>query len=155
MSGQSWTVNSDASLEACKKWLSDLYAEHKYLTVAKPRLGKDRSLTQNALFHAWLTEMAAWKDDVHEKSVTKEQRESMKDYVKECFLIANPECYSWMVLEFESRRTGKVKKKYASSASYKTGEMFMVLEFMQNWTAKAGLTLESKGEFAKKQREQK
>ncbi len=154
MSAIQWIINSEATKQAFFANVNKLFDEHRYLTYSAPRLGKDRSLTQNALFHVWLTEMTAWKDNVHTKSVTREQLESMKDYVKECFLLHNPDCYSWVVIEYTNRRTGKTKKKYTSSASWKTGEMFMVLEFMQNWTAKAGLILESKGEFAKKQREQ-
>lgn len=155
MSGQSWTVNSDASLEACKKWLSDLYAEHKYLTVAKPRLGKDRSLTQNNLFHAWITEMVAWSERKDSRDVDDSEKLSMKKHVKKKFLQSYPECYSWVVIEYKDRETKQVKKDLRSSAKYKTGEMFMMLTFMQDWCAMAGLHLESKGEFAKKQREQK
>jgi hypothetical protein len=51
--------------------------------------------------------------------------------------------------------TGKQRLDYTSSADWKTGEMFMVLTFMQLEAANQGVILESKGEFAKNQREQK
>ena len=59
-----------------------------------------------------------------------------------------------MVIYIVNPFTNEAKKDYASSASWKSGEMFMFLEWLQNHAAKNGLILESKGEFASKQRRQ-
>lgn len=162
MNGQAWTVNSDASLEACKKWLSDLYAEHKYLTVAKPRLGKDRSLGQNALFHVWCSEIAAHFLGVSRRLIERGAIDGAKRTIKKSFYQAHPETHDWLIYTVKCPITGAEKKDFTSSARWKTGEMFMVLEWLQFWAADieingkpAPLILESKGEFAKKQQEQK
>ena len=48
-----WTVNSDHSLAAFIKGVTDLYHKHKYITYSAPRIGADRGLTQNALSFVW------------------------------------------------------------------------------------------------------
>jgi hypothetical protein len=58
-----------------------------------------------------------------------------------------------MIQEIEDYSSGKKKKDYTSSKDWKTGEMYMVLTFIQLCAAQDGLILESKGEFAKNQRE--
>lgn len=159
MSGIQRTINSDATLEGCIKWLTDLYNEHKYLTVAMPRLGKDRSLDQNALFHVWCGEIAAHFMGVSRRLVDKGDINGVKRTVKKMFYQAHPETHEWMIYTVKCPITGAEKKDFTTSASWKTGEMFMVLEWMQFWAADieingkyAPLILESKGEFAKKQR---
>ena len=78
----------------------------------------------------------------------------MKRTVKKIFLLAYPEAKDWMTHEITDYAENKTKKDYTSSADWKTGEMFTVLTFMQLEAANQGIILESKGEFAKNQREQ-
>ncbi len=50
---KSWTINSDSSLSEFTAKVRELYEEHKYITFAAPRIGKDRTLSANALSHVW------------------------------------------------------------------------------------------------------
>ena len=88
------------------------------------------------------------------KKVEKKELASMKRTVKKMFLIANPESRDWMLHEITDYTTGQTKLDYTSSSDWKTGEMFLVLTFMQLEAANQGLILESTGEFAKNQRAQ-
>ncbi len=152
--GESWTINSDVSLKAFIANVQSLYSEHKYLTYGKPRIGIDRSINQNALFHVWCTEWIAHKLRIDKREVSKAELAGMKRTIKKMFLLAHPESKTWMVQVITDYTTGEQKKDYTSSADWKTGEMFMVLTFMQNEAANQGIILGSKGEFAKNQREQ-
>lgn len=151
--GEAWKVDSiqtrDAYIEQVKRW----WDEHKYVTFPKPRFGVDRSLDQNALFHVFCTEWIAFKLGKHPKMVEKFELAGMKRTVKKMYLIAYPESKSWMIHEIMDYTTGLKKKDYTSSKDWKRGEMYQVLTFMQNESANQGCILESKGEFAKNQRE--
>lgn len=150
---ESWQMNSESSFTAGVAHLRKLYDEHKWVTI-KWRIGKDRSLDQNALFHVWCTEWIAHKLGKHPKAVLKNELAGMKRTVKKIFLLAYPEAKDWMTHEITDYAENKTKKDYTSSADWKTGEMFTVLTFMQLEAANQGIILESKGEFAKNQREQ-
>ncbi len=152
--GESWTINSDNSLTAFVANVKLLYEKHKYITYSKPRIGIDRSIDQNSLFHLWCSMWIAEKLGKHYKKVEKRELASMKRTVKKMFLIAHPESRDWMTQEITDYTTGQTKLDYTSSSDWKTGEMFMVLTFMQLEAANQGLILESTGEFAKNQREQ-
>ena len=52
MSGEQWTINSDASLENLIKHLRDLYNDKKYVQV-KWSTGKALTLTQNSSLHKY------------------------------------------------------------------------------------------------------
>ncbi len=152
MSGQQYIVNSTASLMAYQKWCADEFEKHKYLTFPAPRRGKDRSLTQNALFHVFITEIAAFCTGQHPRKISSDLIEGTK-------LLAKRQCYAethqeWLLQNVIDPETGETECRPRSSADYKTGEMFFMLEWLQNHWAQKGLVLESKGEFAKKQREQ-
>lgn len=151
--GEAFTVNSEQSKAAFFKQVDIWWSECKYLTFPAPRKGIDRSLDQNALFHVWCTEWIAYKLGKHPKSVIKAELAGMKRTVKKIFLLAHPESKEWIIQEIEDYSTGKKKKDYTSSKDWKTGEMYMVLTFIQLCAAQDGLILESKGEFAKNQRE--
>lgn len=152
--GESWTINSDTSLKAFIANVQALYNEHKYITYGKPRIGVDRSIDQNKLFHFWCTEWIANILRIDKREVSKASLAGMKRTVKKMFLLAHPETKEWMIQVITDYTTGQTKKDYTSSADWKTGEMFMVLTFMQLEAANQGIILESKGEFAKNQREQ-
>ena len=50
---KSWTINSDSSLSEFTARVRELYQEHRFLTFNQPRIGKDRTLSANALSHVW------------------------------------------------------------------------------------------------------
>lgn len=52
-----WIANSESALHKMIGDLRELWAQHKFLTV-KAKAGKSRSLPQNAIQHAWYTQMA-------------------------------------------------------------------------------------------------
>ena len=153
MSGENFTINSDHTLVAFKKHVDDLYLEHKYITYAAPRIGADRSLTQSALFHVWCREYAAAKRKISTKDVNEGLLNGVKRIVKQEFTSYHPFCHNFMVYELENIRDESKRKDYTSSTSWKRGEMYMVLHWFQMMAAEEGIILESKGEFAKNQRE--
>lgn len=149
-SGESWCINSESSKKAFIANLESLYGEHKYITFGAPRIGADRSIDQNSLLHCWLTEFAAHLTPCHKKEVTAGMLEGMKKSIKGLFYRENP--YSWMVHKVVCPLTKREKTDYTSSASWKTGECFLVLTWLQNFAAEQGCVLESRGEFNKLQR---
>ncbi len=152
MSGQSWTTNSEATLTNFIANARKLYDEHKYLTWPMPRIGPDRSLDQNALFHVWLTEYAAHLSRIDKRDVCKGLLAGMKRATKGRYYAHTGE--SFMVHTITDPLTGRTRKDYTSSKDWKRGEMFAVLTWLQMEAANDGLVLESKGEFNKLQKEQ-
>lgn len=146
---ESWTVNSEHSRKAYHKHVDDIYEEHKYATFPAPRIGADRSLDQNALFHVWCTEYISFRLSIHKKEVSKGLLAGMKLIVKKRFTAAHPDSIGWMVFDIVNPFNQKSKKDYTSSKDWKRGEMFMVLTWLQNVAAEDGLILESRGEFDK------
>ena len=57
MSGQSWVVNSDFSLEQAKAHIDRLYAQHRYITL-QWTTGQQRSGQQNRALHLYCSELA-------------------------------------------------------------------------------------------------
>lgn len=154
MSGEAFTVNSDSRFEGCVEWLRGLYKAHGYITVAKPRIGPDRSLDQNSLLHVWLTEYAAHLLHKNKRDVTPGELDGMKRHAKGQFHAANPQCKAWMVHEVINPKTGQIKKDFTSSARWKRGELTFFLDWLAQTAAGDGLILEAKGEYAKAKREQ-
>jgi|GEM_PF-1208971 len=152
MSGEAWTVNSEHTKRAFFAHIDQQFEEHKYLTFPKARIGADRSLNQNALFHVWLTEYAAHLTKTHIKMVPKTVVEGMKKVVKRDFYAET--AHKFMVHEIVNPWTGGKKVDYTSSADWKRGEIYMVLEWLQMKAANDGLVLESKGEYAKLKRQE-
>lgn len=150
--GESWIVNSEQKKRAYIDQVERWWSEHKYMTFSPPRLGEDRSIDQNSLFHVWCTEFAAFLTPCHTKEVTKGMVEGIKKTIKGLFYRENP--YEWMVHKVICPLTKREKTDYTSSASWMVGEMYLVLTWMQIFAAQQGCILESKGEFAKRQREQ-
>lgn len=52
-----WTVNSDNGLQQFLGDVRELYRKNRFLKVSI-RVGKDRSLDQNAISHAWYEQLA-------------------------------------------------------------------------------------------------
>ena len=152
MSGESWTINSESSKKAFIANLEKLFDEHKYITYGSPRLGKDRSLTQNGLFHMWLTDFGCHLAKCHYTEFSDGMLEGIKKTIKGLFYKEYG--YEWMVHKVKCPLSKREKTDYTSSASWKQGEMFLVLTWMQDFASTKGCVLESKGEFNKLQRKQ-
>lgn len=150
--GESYQTNSEPSFTGFMKHARDLYDQHKFVTWYW-RIGESRSLTQNSLFHVWLTELAAHLIKCHKDDITKGMIEGTKRTVKGlCYRTYG---YEWLIHEVKCPITKRSKRDYTSSSTWLQGEMFIVLTFLQNYAASEhGLVLESKGEFNKLQREQ-
>lgn len=150
--GEAWTVNDDRKLTAYVEHVRKLYCDHKYLTFPAPRIGADRSLDQNALMHVWLTEFCCHLARCHKDQVTDGMLEGIKRTMKGLFYKTY--AYGWMIHDVTCVLTGRTKKDFTSSKDWKRGEMFIFLDWLQNFAATKGCILESKGEFAKLKREQ-
>jgi len=149
---ESWTVNSEPSQIAYFAHVKALREEHGYLTFPAPRIGKDRSLDQNALFHVWCTEYAAHLLKIGPKQVKKGELDGMKRHIKKVFNSTNPN--NFMVHTVINPATKETKKDYTSSADWKRGEAFIVMEWLQLHAANDGLILESLGQYDKLKRKQ-
>jgi len=58
-----WTINSDSSLQAFLGDIRDIYKLNKFVKISA-KVGKARSLDQNAISHAWYEQIAReLKDD--------------------------------------------------------------------------------------------
>ena len=145
-----WTIDSDHTEAAFFARAKALRAEHGCITYTAPRLGKDRSHDQNSLFHVWCTEYAAHLLNKTKKAVTKGELEGMKFMVKKRFNAQHPN--NFMIHDVVDPFTGKSKKDYTSSADWKVGEAFMVMEWLQLFAANDGLILESLGQYEKLKR---
>ena len=150
--GEAWTVNDERKKAAYIAHVNELFAEHKYLTFPAPRIGADRSLDQNALFHVWLTEFCCHLARCHKSQVTEGMLEGIKLTMKGLFYRETD--FSWMLLSVECPLTGNTKRGFTSSKTWRRGEMFLFLDWLQNFAATKGCILESKGEFAKLKRDQ-
>lgn len=149
--GEQWRINSEQTKRAFHDQVDRWFAEHKYITFSPPRLGEDRSIDQNNLFHVWLTDLAAYMTPCHPKEVTEGMLDGIKKTIKGLFYRENP--YEWMIHRVFCPITKREKIDYTSSSSWKVGEMYLVLTWLQIFAAQQGCILESKGEFAKRQRE--
>lgn len=147
-----WTVNSEQTKAAFKAQVDRWWDEHKYLTFDAPRVGPDRSIPQNSLFHVFLTEYAAHLTPCHPKEVTAGMLEGIKRSVKGMYYSETSDAF--MVHKVYCPLTKRQKTDFTSSKSWKRGEMFNVLTWLQCHAAERGCILESKGEFSKLQREQ-
>ncbi len=147
---KTYIVNSLPSMVAFKVFIENAWMEHKWLTFTW-RIGEDRSLDQNALFHVWLTLYAAHLLNKDRKQVSRAELEGMKRIVKKKFYQQFG--YPWMLIKPINPFTlEEGKTDYASSSDYKTGEMFQLLTWLQMQAANDGLVLESTGEFSKLQK---
>ncbi len=151
--GEFRIVNSKNTRDNYINYVDEMLEKHKYLTFTPPRIGADRSIDQNSLFHVWLSESAAYLSKCDEKEVTLGMIDGTKRTVKSLFYREYR--YEWMIHEVKCAITGNAKKDWTSSSKWSAGQMFMVLEFMQNLMAAYGIILESKGKFKKLQGDQK
>ena len=153
MSAQ-WTTNSAATLKAYIANVHSLFDEHKYLTFSAPRIGPDRSLSQNRLLHMWITQIVAEKLNISIKDAAKLKGsiEGTKSDLKGMFYRHSG--HEWMVHNVKGELSGREKIAYTSSADWGRGEAFEFLTWMQLAAAGIGIVLESKGQFNKLQKDQ-
>ena len=145
-------VNCDQAYQEFTGVAWALYQEHKHVTF-EWRVGVDRSLSQNALFHIWLTQYAAHLLKIPRKDVNKGILQGIKEKTKERFYLEYP--YDFMIHKvIDPWHPDKARLDYTSSAAWRSGEMYLVLSWLQNVAAQDGLILESKGEFAKNKRKE-
>jgi hypothetical protein len=71
----------------------------------------------------------------------------MKRIIKQRFNASTPN--NFMVHDVTDPFTGNTKRDYTSSADWKVGEAFMVMEWLQLYAANDGLILEAIGQFDK------
>jgi len=148
---KTFLVNSPTALMAFGSFAAKLFAEKKYLTFTW-RIGEDRSLDQNSLLHVWLTEYVAHLLQKNKKSVTEEELEGIKKTAKRRFYAETGA--PWMVVIPVDPFTGEsLPATLRSSKRYSREEMFHFLTWLQMTAAGDGLVLESKGQYAKLQRE--
>lgn len=147
---KTFVVNSLPSLAAFWSFIQSMLHEHKYVTFTW-RIGEDRSLDQNALFHVWCTEMVAFYLRKDKRAVTEPELEGMKRKAKKLYYQETG--YPWLVMRPIDPQTGKEGQlMFRSSKNYLRGEMFQFLTWLQMVAANDGLVLESRGEFTKLQR---
>jgi len=145
-----WIVNSDHTEAAFIANLRKLRAEHGYITFGAPRIGQDRSIDQGALFHVWAREYAAFLLKKSTKEVLAGELEGMKRVIKGRFNAQSDN--NFMVHDLVNPETLESRKEYTSSKSWKRGEAYMVLTWLQLHAASDGLVLEAKGQFEKLKR---
>jgi hypothetical protein len=145
-----WTVNSDHSEAAYIADVKALRMQHGYLTFDAPRIGKDASLDQKALFNIWIRNYAAHLLNKLPKQVTPGEHEGMKRVVKKGF-----NCHKankFMVHDVINPITNESRKDYTSTKDWKVGEAYQVMEWLQMYAANDGLILESIGQYDKLKR---
>jgi hypothetical protein len=149
---KTFLVNSVFGLTAFAKFAQSLFDQHKYVTFTW-RIGADRSLDQNALLHVWLTEYCAFLLRKDKREVSEGELEGIKKKAKRMYYAQTGA--QWMVISPIDPHTGEVGKPILrSSKKYGRGEMFLFLNWLQMTAANDGLVLESRGEYAKLQRQQ-
>lgn len=147
-----FVVNSLPSLIAFLAKVKALFEEFKFVTF-EWRMGQDRSLDQNALFHVWLTDYCAHLGSLNKKQVTKGMIDFLKRKCKRAYYRETGA--AWMLTRLVDPQTGEVGQVYyKSSKDYLVGEMFLFLTWLQNHAANDGCILESRGQYHKLQKEQ-
>lgn len=145
-------VNSMMSYKAFIAWVWTEFEQHKYLTFSH-RIGEDRSLDQNSLFHVWLAEYCAHLAGIHKREVSAGMIEFLKRKIKKAYYRETG--FPWMLSKLVDPKTKEEGETiFASSKDYKVGEMFLFLTWFQNHAANDGLLLESRGQYQKIQKEQ-
>lgn len=147
---EQWTLDSDHTEAAFIAGVRALRAEHGVITYSAPRIGKEVSLDQKALFNIWVRAYAAHILDKTPKQVTLGEHEGMKRHIKKCFNSQHPN--KFMVHDVINPVTKQSKKDYTSTKAWKVGEAFIVMEWLQLYAANDGLILESLGQYEKLKR---
>lgn len=137
-------VNSWRALDAAKALLDALYLEHKALDITVSA-GAGRSLSQNALLHAWCHSFSAYALKIEADQVSKEDVDGMKrELKKRCYIDTG---WDYLVINSRNPLTGERSLQLRSSADYGVGEMYRFLEWVQGYAAGLGCILESAGDY--------
>ena len=100
-----------------------------------------------------LTEYAAHLLDKDKKSVTRGELEGMKRHAKRMYYLETG--FPWLVHEVVNpAKPAERKRDFTSSKTWKRGEMYLFLTWLQMKAATDGLILESRGEYAELQRQE-
>jgi len=151
MRKKQFIINSDKSELEFFDEVKEIRAEKGWLCFKYPTFGIARTVSQNALFHVWLTIAAAFYFKVLREDVTERQIEDMKLWVKKDCLLDNPSYKEFLVTDYIDPKTGEVLRVRSSSKFWGRDGMFHVLTWFQMVAASDGLILESKGDFEKRQ----
>jgi hypothetical protein len=122
---EEFVVNSDASHVEFTGMARALFDKHKYLTWKFPKIGPERSLSQNALFHVWARKLVAFYLKKDEKQVTEGELEGCKRMLKRRFYKDNRK--DWLTVEILDPMSGQKRMDFRSSRKYSTQQMW---EFM-------------------------
>ncbi len=152
MQGDFYICDSKATHKNFIQHSERLQEEHKYITYTW-RIGADRSIDQNKLVHIWFGEYAAHLLNKNVKSVTRGEIEGMKRHCKKKFYAETR--HPWLVIVRIDPKSGETARDFDSTRAYKVGEMYEFMTWLQGQAAFDGLALESKGDFAKRQRNDK
>lgn len=152
LQGEFHIVNSERTWDFYVKrarWFFDTY---HYVTFSAPRIGPLRSLDQNALLHVWSREIAAHALKKEIKAVEIGEHDGCKRSLKRKFWIETR--HAWLIYTIVDPLTGETKKDLSSSSQWTHNNMFEFLTWLQAYAAtELGLTLESKGEFLRRQQD--
>ena len=149
MTGESWTINSEHSKVAFIKYVDRMYEEHKYITFAAPRIGADRSLSQNALSHVWF--------NYCDKMLTDQVGDNRR-YCKLHFgvMIMRGEdekfraLYDKAIKPFDYETKLQIMDYWPVTSLMSREQMYRFLTaFQMHFASNRGLVLESRGEFKK------
>ena len=138
-------INSESSFTAFVSNARAMFDEYKYSTFSKPRIGEDRSISQNSLLHVWVTEFIAEVAGVSVKAVKKSDIKATKRTLKKSYY--NYSGHRFLIERIECKISGQSKNDYTSSADWSSGEMYQFLTWFQLEAANFGVILESKGRF--------
>ena len=139
------------TVERFKKTLADCMAKKEPLQITIKGLS-ERSLSQNALLHAWFREYAGYLLSKEVKFVEAKEINYMK-------ITAKRTCYAethwdWLIEERRDLFTKERSSGLTSTKSWSKGQMYRFMEWLQAFASvRDGLILEAKGEFEKLKQE--
>lgn len=145
-------VNSAETLRDYLEYAVQIYTHYRYVVFQKVKIGKLRTLPQNALFHVWLREFIAQKLKKKPREVEPCEVAGIKRTVKKIAYVHTRAAFlHHEIMDYE---TGEKKRDYTSSADWSRGEMYQVLSLFQMFAAEQDVILESVGEFQRLQEEE-
>lgn len=152
---EQWRVNSTETLAKFIDHAEHLFIKHKYVLFSW-RVGKDRSLDQNALLHVWIREYTratiaqiyrSMGEDFDSLSAAEKEgiEAEVKTRLKRAYYCDTAADY--MIVKIMNPYTREKETKYRSTKSLKKGEMFDLMTWFQEHAASRGVILEAKGEY--------
>lgn len=153
--GVAHTINSEHTWKAFVSNARALFDEHKYITYSSPKIGPDRSLTMNALSHVWYS----YADKMLQVDCAGDTRRYCKLHFGVPMLRGEDEdfrkAYDLTIKPHDYKTKLGIMDYWPVTSLMSRDQMNRYLTTVQNHYAhEHGLVLESKGEYAKLQREQ-